>query len=467
MARKATPAAEWNTEEAPPTGVKKIRNAGRQFGATVKTKVSEAAEKRAVRTEAVAQQTRTSTRRRAGWERSTEGKKRLGDVVDYATQQHNKLARERPELGLTPQKRLKLTHQQAYEHYGFGEHQRGPGVHDVQLPGMQDPDALPRPKRWEEHTEAERADISKRVKAKSGATPESMERSFGSQLDQGYLRARSAGAKEPYAQTFYLGGLGEPAEQMRKTRERQGVSLGLVAATNADTSPQMKFSFEHKEGHTSYPNAEQAEHAISEVRKGKAPGKINKKGLVGFARSGFDTNFAKAARRAHQVIRGGKSVSETFMGTGSGSGFGPKTAAYHNSWLTGHPQFLVSDVHTGGGGMVPHLGSEKPLMRDEAGNVKLRKGGKEARDKSEREKAIETAGFHAMADYSARQAMSKRGLGRVEQAQATQWGEEKIRRGEEATDPKVKAGFPSQAQAYPHIAHPKQFGEHPGQGSLF
>ena len=427
--------------------------------------MSIAAEKRAVKTEAVAQQTRVSTRRRAGWERSTEGKKRMGDVVDYATQQHNKLARERPELGLTPQKRLKLTHQQAYEHYGFGEHQIGPSMHDVQLPGMADPDALPRPKRWEEHTEAQQEDIKKRVKARSGATPESMERSFGSQLDQGYLRARSAGAKEPYAQDFYTHG--EPAQQMRKTRERQGVSLGLVAATNADTSPQMHFSYESKEGKTTYPNAQQAEHAISEVRKGKAPGKINKSGLVGMARSGFDTNFAKAVRRAHQVIRGGKSVSQTFMGTGSGSGFGPKTAAYHNSWLTGHPQFLVSDVHTGGGGMVPHLGSEKPLMRDEAGNVKLRSGGKEARDKSEREKAIESAGFHAMADYSARQAMSKRGLGRVEQAQATQWGEEKIRRHETASDPKVASGFPSQSQAYPPIAHPKQFGDHPGQGKLF
>jgi hypothetical protein len=459
MARR-TASVEWDASKAPPTEVKKARNAGRQFG---QTKVSQAAARRATRVAEVATQTRASVRRRAGWERSTEGQKRTRDVVDYATEQHNKLARERPELGLTPQKRLKLSPRQAYEHYGFGEHPVGPTMHDVQIPGLEDPHALPRPKRWEEHTPREREDIAKRVKAKSGATPESMERAFGSQLDQGYLRARQAGANEPHSQNFYTHG--EAAERLRTTSRRENVPLGLVAAVNADTSPNMKFKYQYKSGQVRYPNAEQAEHIINQVGAGKRPSSVTKKGLSGHALSGFDTNFKKAVKRAHQVIRHGKSVSETYLGTGTGSGFGPKTAAYHNAWLTGTPQFFVSDVHSGGGGMLPHLNAGKPLLLDEKGNVRKRSSGKEARDKSEREKAIETSGFHAMSDYASRQAMEKRGLSRIPQAQATQWGEEQIRRHETATDPRVRAAFPSHEQAYPSIAHPAQI--HPDQQRLF
>jgi hypothetical protein len=389
----------------------------------------------------------------------------MGDVTDFATEQHNKMIREHPEFGMTPVKKLGMSHGQLYQAHGFGEHPVGPTMHDRQLPGMEDPHALPRPKQWEEHTEAERQDIAKRVKAKSGATPESMARSFGSQLDQGYIRAHQAGHAEPYGQTFYSHGT--PAQLLRTSSRRHNVPMGLVAAVNADTSPNMKFEYTYKSGKTTYPNAEQADHAIAQVRAGKAPSRITKKGLSGHALSGFDVNFKKAVNRAHQVIRRGKSVSETYMGTGSGSGFGPKTAAYHNAWLTGTPQFFVSDVHSGGGGMVPHLSSDKPLMLDEKGEVRRRSSGKEARDKSEREKAIETTGFHAMADYAARQAMTKRGLGRIPQAQATQWGEEMIRRHEQAKDPRVAAGFPSPESAYPPIAHPTQFKHHEGQGRLF
>jgi hypothetical protein len=143
------------------------------------------------------------------------------------------------------------------------------------------------------------------------------------------------------------------------------------------------------------------------------------------------------------------------MGTGGGSGFGPKTAAYHNAWLTNTPQFLVSDVHTGGGGMLPHLGTYK------ASGVN--------KQKSEREEGIATLGFHAMADYAARQAMHKRGLGRLGQAQAAQWGEERIRRHDQATDPRVKTAFTSHEQAYPSsVKNPRQFHEHDEkQGRLF
>lgn len=362
-----------------------------------------------------------------------------------------------------------MSHGQLYRAYGFGEHEIGPTMHDRQLPGLEDPDALPRPKQWEDHTPAERTDIEKRVKKESGATPQSMERSFGAQLDQGYIRAHTVGASEPYAQTFYTHG--EAAQRLKQSARTHDIGLGKVAAINADTSPNMKFKFQYKSGEVRYPNAELADHIIDHIKAGKHPDDYTKEGLTGHARSGYPANVAKGLKRAHQMIREGRGVSETHMGTGTGSGFGPKTGVYHNAWLTGTPQFLVSDLHTGGGGMVPHLGSEKPYERDERGEIKLDSKGKPRRAKSEREETIEVPGFHALSDYAARKAMRKRGLGRIPQAQATQWGEETIHRHEQATaqgEQQVASQFPSQEKAYPPIAHPVQFrrkGE--GQGRLF
>jgi hypothetical protein len=506
---------EWDAGAAPPETIRRRRSAGRQFSvvptegappnqpAPVKpsqtgaqraraprpgTKAHAAAQERQAKQAAQKKvdvaQTRASVRKRTNWERSKAGQERTKDVVDYATEQHNKLARERPELGLTEQKRLNLTPRQAYEHYGFGEHHK-PGrstMYDQQLPGMEDPQARPRPKRWEEHTPEEQARTLEEVKRLGGATPESMERSFGAQLDQGYLRARSHGADDPYAQTFYTHG--EAAQRLQRSATEHGTSLGLVAAVNADTSPNMKFKYESKKtGKVSYPNAELADHIIRHISAGKDPDSWSKDDpehpLTGHARSGYPANAAKALERAHQVIRQGKSIAETDAGTSGKGGFGPKTGAYHNAWLGGTPQFFVSDIHSGGGGMLPHLGTEKPILTDPKGNPRLLKSGKPMREKSRREHVIEyasrqsnvpRASFHALSDYVARQAMAKRGLTHVEQAQATQWGEETIRRHETASaagKTKLAANFPSEHQAYPPTKNPRQFEQHPGQGRLF
>jgi hypothetical protein len=126
-----------------------------------------------------------------------------------------------------------------------------------------------------------------------------------------------------------------------------------------------------------------------------------------------------------------------------------KTAAYANSWSDTHPQFFVSDVHSGGGGMLPHLGHEKPPMYDEAGNIRHRPSNPDrpAYDKSEREKAIQTVPhFHAAAHEAATRAATARGLGSIREAQASQWGEEQIRRG-------AKHGK-SEAEAYPPETRP-------------
>ena len=424
---------------------------------------SEQREARAARIRSETSRMGAKTRRRRQWEASPEGRQRTADIVDYATAMHNEVARKHPELGLAQHGRINMSPAQLYEHFGFKQRDTGPGMHEQQIPGLEDPDALPRPKRWEEHTPEEQAAIQRRVKLHSGATLETMKRDFGSQLDQSYVRAMEHGHDQPAGANFYTEG--EPARVLRDTARRRGVPLGLVAAANADTSPQLKFRIRNREGEIRYPNAEQAEHAIRHVQETGSPFGIDKEDLAGIARNGFMVNLRKAAHRVHQVLHEGRTVSETYSGTGPGSGFGPKTAAYHNSWLGGTPDFLVSDVHTGGGGMLPHLSSAKPLIRDEEGNARLYAGGNPKRGKSEREQVIERPGFHAMADFAARQAMQERGLGRIRQAQAAQWAEERIHRHETERNPQVAGHFPSAEQEYPRKppVNPEQF----GQGKLF
>lgn len=381
----------------------------------------------------------------------------MRDVVDYATAQHNQVAREHPELGLDVHGRINMSPTQLYAHYGFEQKDKGPGVGERQIPGLEDPQALPEPKRWEEHTPKEQARIQRAVKLKTGATMDTMERDFGSQLDQAFLRSREHGADRPYASDFYTSG--EPAQVLRRTAQRTNAPLGLVAAVNADTSPQMKFrSVDRKTGHVSYPNAEQAEHAIRHVQEGGYPENISKETLTGQARAGFDKNLTKAARRADQVLYGGKTVSETYAGRSGTSGFGPKTAAYHNSWLPDTPDFLVSDRHTAHG-MLAHVSPHVEQKRDpDTGEGKTRAvwdyGKKQWVDdpvygKSPVERTVETKGYHAMADFVARKVLHSRGLGRIRQGQGAQWGEEQLQRGESGTSkqaPRVSDVYPPHPQ---------------------
>ncbi len=65
-----------------------------------------------------------------------------------------------------------------------------------------------------------------------------------------------------------------------------------------------------------------------------------------------------------------------------------------------------------------------------------------------------------MADYDARKAMEARGLTKVRQAQASQWGEEQIRRTEKAP----KLALAKESEEYPRVS--KQFRQVPGQGEL-
>lgn len=117
--------------------------------------------------------------------------------------------------------------------------------------------------------------------------------------------------------------------------------------------------------------------------------------------------------------------------------------------------------------MAPHLSAEKPARVDEHGEIIRNKAGLPKRHKSERESLIETQGYHAMADKAARDAMAQRGLSRLRQAQATQWGEEQFRRRETDKDPRAAARFESPEKVYANPNVGQQFRDDPNHLKLF
>lgn len=323
----------------------------------------------------------------------------------------------------------RATNAQIYMARGWGEAPQSetghPQHYDRQIPGLEDPTAAPQNKRWEEHTPEEQAKIAARVKMRTGHTVESMTHAYGAQLDQAYLHAEASGVARhpdgslrPPGQDFYTSG--EPVQVIRQTAHDHGVPMGLVAAMHADNSPNTKFKSAGE-----YPQDRMVRAALSHVQSGGDPDKPVRPERA----QGYGVNFVKSSRRAGQVLNEGVPIPETTMGGGGGHGLGPKTAAYMNSWLRSTPDQFVADVHSGGGGMLPHLGAEKPVLRDVHGEPKLDSLGKPKRDKSEREHGIETTGIHAMMDYASRQALAHRGLGSTRQAQAAQWAEERHQRG--------------------------------------
>jgi hypothetical protein len=295
-------------------------------------------------------------------------------------------------------------------------------VHDDQphLPGLENREAAPLSaidraskrgaERWEDLGFREREDISRRVKAGSGATLESMTRAYGSQLDQAMIRASDRGQMPPQ---FYAGG--EPHEVVSKTATDLGVSRGTVAALHADNSPQTKFSVGGQTSPRRYPQDEMARAAVASARRRGSqvqdmdPYQLKRDAPPGAM--GYASNFAKSVRRADQVVNQGIPAGETNPNLRA-AGFGPKVGPYQRAWTGGTSSQFVSDVHSGGGGMVPHLGTRKV----ETGS-------------SEREEAIQVSGFHLMADKAAREAHRQRG-GHfpVKRGQEVQWVEEQIQR---------------------------------------
>jgi len=336
---------------------------------------------------------------------------------------------------------------------------------------MTDPNAAPRPQRWNEMTDEQRAHTTRGL-AMHGTSLEQMTKDFGAQLDQGFMRAHKLGAKdphnpertEPYAQTFYS--TGEPRQRIDQSAKELGIPQPWHAAMNAITSPNTKFKT--KSG--TYPNDEAAVAAVTWHREGHEEPLTSanwKESVPG--RRGLVSRLANMQKAVHVMgqLDKGVPLAETTGPTGIPV-FGeqsPKTGPYANSWSDTHPQFAVSDVHTGGGGMVLHLGTDKDVRVNKSGGTSYSPSGNPQRDKSQREKAIERVPyFHSAADEAVRRAMIPRGLGSVREAQAVQWGEEQIKRSSDA----VKGGATgmSEEHVYEPLVRKKHF-EDGRQGSLF
>lgn len=364
-----------------------------------------------------------AARRRQRWEKTDEGLRRMTDVAEVGRQQTEQFIRDNPELypdrdlETNPVQRYPLSH---YYQDAPGQYSKvapkmfwSPGmtaaIPEQQLPGMSDPDAVVEStvkgkgmqKLWEDYTDDERAHTLRQLKARTGATLDSMTQAFGAQLDQAHMRAARQEAIMPAATDFYEEG--EPAQIARDQSNEHSVRFGQAVAANSLTSPNMKFHVVNKKtGEEHYPNAIIAGQAIQQAKAGVNPEDAVQ--VAGYGGSAYPDNFAKAVHVVQQTDAGVPMSEFSHM-------FGPKTSQYNNAWLPSHPNRTVVDMHTGAG-VLPH--------------VSISKSGK---DKSDVEKTLEIARMHAAADFSARTAAAQRGFTSVNEDQAAQWQEQRIQRG--------------------------------------
>lgn len=442
-------------------------------------KAAEAARKKRAEAATIGHQ----RRRAREWEQSPEGQERLKDApAHFGT---------------------KATAAQIYQVRQWEETSKGARHYEQQIPGLENPDAVPQHPRWEDLSDDERKKTERALALQAGVDLDFMERSFGAQLDQSYLRAEKANeakgiprsAAVPYSRDFYTeetGPGGEPGPRgvMSQGAKETGLTLGQYAAVSAITSPNAKFQQGDR-----FPNDETAKAVVHQARVQSPIGAAmprrrddpskQSEGRPSNARKAidavqqFDTGVpvSAAVRRIEEV----RTVKDKETGEVVTPGHqryiedesrrpplldpksSPKVGPYHNSWLLDTPDYLVSDVHTAGGGLLPHLRHDKPVLTDASGAERISKTGQKVRDKSEREKVIERVpNFHVAADYVARQAISKRGLTSIRQAQASQWGEEGLVRKE--NDPKLSSMKTPDA-AYSHVEAPTHE-QTPGQGRL-
>jgi hypothetical protein len=305
-----------------------------------------------------------------------------------------------------------------------------------ELPGMEHPDALPTPRRWEEFEPHEQDAVRKAVR-RFGVTEESAHASLASQIDSANLREGGVHHSFYSVEGESESGANMPRTQVRKTAEREGVRYGVNVMANAITSPNNRFVMRPKSGDRAgqvvYPNDEAAAMAIQwakEGRKGEeyekhpdyyvpaedkvtnARGKLVKRkdDPRKYPAQGYPRNQAKAIDAVSATERGA-SVAEAWgldaRETGRSSYGSPKTAPFHNSFVDPHgsSQFWVSDTHSGPAAFAPHL-----------------------RGKQE-DQYMSVDGVHAFNDHVARQVMQSRGLNSLSGTQSQHWSEEKHQQG--------------------------------------
>lgn len=434
---------------------------------------------------------------RKRWEQSPEGQARTKDITDLVTEHHNALAAQHPDK-LSPIEHTGMSHAQVYQ--ALNVHNEGHGHGDQQLPGFENPQAAPQPPRWEDLGEEHKAKVQRNL-AMQGTSVEKMSRDFGAQLDQSVWRAHMAGHHRestgepvPFTKHFYDDHpsdapepLDRPRDVMRESRayveQKTGerVDPAVHTAVVSHVSPNVKFTAGERGARTS-PNVEAAEAVFQQHAEGTAPRNMtsgkNRRGITNQSRPANARRAGLMLEQHDQGVPIGQARNAPSASKPEGSTqWGPKTGPFVNSFDPHHPDFLVGDVHTAGGGMFPHLGTTKAVYNDthpETGQkmtpTQMKDEGIQIlRKKSAREEAIERSGtaipgsdgkkvtFHSAADYAARQAIGARGLGTsVRQPQAMQWGEEQIQRKEKSP----RLDVPSHADAYPvNVRHtnPDQF----------
>lgn len=334
----------------------------------------------------------------------------------------------------------------------------GRGLYDRQLPGMAEQlGQFPTPTRWEDLSPEQQAKTHAGLK-RYGTSLDTMKSDFGSHVDQAFARAEKGGAEHPYGADFYEA---EGAPRQRIKEAGIGVPPSHFSAAVAITSPQARFTSREGLPDEYHPNINNAIAAVRHAQAGTPLEDVKTPGLEVPQRErgqGFHKNIRKAVGGLRQGAEGVPAPewrnppSKTNpKGTPMfGKETAPKIGPFANAFDDLAEQFFVSDVHSGGGGMLPHLSSDKPLTGE------LTKTGKEVRSDSEREQAINAIPhFHAAADFAARGAAYERGLPSLRATQATQWSEERLQRHEAKGGGQGSQNFISPERAYPGVTSAK------------
>lgn len=319
-----------------------------------------------------------------------------------------------------------------------------PANHPLQGTLFEHPDMVDAAPRWEEMKPHQQRRVLAAA-ADYGVTPESMKRSFSAQLQRGLIR-------DPDHLSFYEArgqneaGTDLPRERMERSSRETGVPFHLTAATNAITSPQTSFVVTGR-GRTYYPNAESAEAAIHYSRTGMTGEQYIEHFKGNYPHQGYPKNLGRAIDVAAKV-EGGTPLREAWTPGGKpGAGAGDKVRAYHNAWVdpkAPEGNFLVSDTHTGGEGMAPHLAGTK----QEAAYLSI-------------------AGIHALHDKIARDVMAEHGLGSVSRTQSLQWNQAKAEVEDQGNNAYMHGANSVKAMQPARNLNQRQHSEVPGQMGLF
>lgn len=250
-----------------------------------------------------------------------------------------------------------------------------------------------------------------------GVTRASAKAAFSANLDNSYANADAADTT-PHARDFYSDSSPHmPAGHIVEASRTSGHSVSAIATGVSMTSPQTEWG-PTDEGN--YPNIRAARHAA--LAPTDAP--LTKAGIGHPTISDdstkkigtFTGNVVKAARAIREQAGGTTAADLRSEGTernpaGSqlfGGKTQQKTTAFRNALVDpeGPEASFVSDVHSGGRGMAPHL---SPTQAGEY---------------------LKHPAIHQFHDDIAREVMRERGLQSINHVQAAQWGQAQIDSGQ-------------------------------------